>query len=73
MDLFRMPISMGEKRIFFIRCSFCSHLQLPDGYHCADGHVPCDECPQFDQVTDVDARVRKIFSMLPDGAGRDAG
>jgi hypothetical protein len=66
-----MLIVMGDKQIYFVRCSFCRQLCLPDGYHCALGLPLCDTCPQFTPVADVGARVSDVFRLLPDKAGKD--
>lgn len=66
-----MGIQMDGKRICVIRCSFCEHVQLPDGYTCALG-LPTDEnCPRFSAAPDIRRRVEEIFEKLPDGAGAE--
>lgn len=71
MGCYMMPMSRGDSRIYLIRCSFCRHLLLPDGYRCALGLKPDDSCSSFDKVESVSARVDELFDKLPDGAGAE--
>jgi hypothetical protein len=73
MDQYKMPMVMGNKSIYLIRCSFCKNVLIPDGYSCRFGFRPQDNCNAFEKVDDVTRRVEELFALLPDGAGSDIG
>ena len=70
MEQYAMAISKGSKRVYVIRCSFCCHVRISDGYGCRLGQYPCEACPDFEPVMNISERVEEIFNKLPDGAGK---
>lgn len=73
MEQYKMPIVIGDKRIYLVNCSFCTHVLLPDGYHCGLGLEPGEQCCRYETVENITARIDEIFEKLPDGAGADFG